>query len=99
MSDFNIPRITVDSHLDMCMFLRQEHQKGRNGVIKSDYLDDIKAGGVNVIVSAIYTDATDINGGWLQQATEQIAALYNSPTVPTLGAHVVTAVRLYRDLL
>ncbi|MBQ2698822.1 MAG: dipeptidase [Firmicutes bacterium] len=76
MSDFNIPRIIVDSHLDMCMYLRQEHQNGRNGVIKSDYLEDIKAGGVNVIVSALYTDATGINGSFSQQAYDQIAALY-----------------------
>lgn len=74
--DIHENSVIVDAHLDLCMFLRQERQKGRRRVIESDYLDDIRRGGINVIVSAIFTDETSISGSALSQACDQIACLY-----------------------
>ena len=66
---------TIDAHLDLCMYLRQEHLKGRRNVIATDYLPDIRESDVKVIVSAIFVDEQEISGSALQQACDQIAAL------------------------
>lgn len=65
----------VDAHLDLCMYLRRERQKGRRQVMASDFMDDIRKHGVQCIISAIFVDEYGESGSALQQACDQIAAL------------------------
>lgn len=51
----NIPQIpVVDAHYDLGMFLQQERQKGKRKIIETELMPEMRRGGVQVLVSAIY---------------------------------------------
>lgn len=72
----NIPQIpVVDAHYDLGMFLQQERQKGKRKIIETELMPELRRGGVQVLVSAIYVDENSVSGSALRQACNQIAAL------------------------
>lgn len=68
--------LTLDAHFDLLMDVQIQREKGRRKVIESDYLARFKAGGVNVIVAAIFIDDQFVPQMALQKALCQISALY-----------------------
>lgn len=68
--------IIVDAHLDLCMYIDRQRSTGRRKVIQRDYLEDMRKGGVNVIVSAIFVEDYGSGETVLRQAMDQIGALY-----------------------
>ncbi len=46
----------MDAHLDLLKDLLNQHNKGRSKVLETDYLEDFKSGGVDVVVSSIFVD-------------------------------------------
>lgn len=68
--------LTLDAHFDLLMDVQIQREKGRRKVIESDYLARFKAGGVNVIVAAIFVDDQFVPQMALQKALLQISALY-----------------------
>lgn len=69
----NIPM--VDCHLDLGMYVASERRKGRTHVIKEDYLDDMRAGGFNVVVAACFLSEEEVATAAAETARKQIAAL------------------------
>ena len=67
--------VIVDAHLDLGMYICRQRKAGRTRVLETDYWEDMKAGGVNVIVAAIFVE-DDSGETPLRQAMEQIAAIY-----------------------
>lgn len=70
------PLPVVDAHLDLGMYLAQERRKNRRRVMESDFIDDIRKGGVKVIVAAIFVEPESPEGTPFEQACRQIEALY-----------------------
>lgn len=68
--------IVVDSHLDLLYDIVRQRKYGRRNVLKEDYLDSFKKGGVNVVISSIYIDGKFLPEMALRRALDQISALY-----------------------
>ena len=66
----------VDAHLDLAYDLYAKRLDGRTHVIRDEYLEDFKKGGVNLIVSSLFVDSKDLPEGALHQAMGQVGALY-----------------------
>ena len=67
--------IVIDTHLDLLTDLDNKHRAGRTDVIREDYLADLKAGCVDVIVSAVYVGPDDLPERGLKRVFDQISAL------------------------
>ncbi len=68
--------IVIDTHLDLTVDLAMKHRTGRTNVILEDYMESFKAGGVDVIVSAIFIEAEFLPELALKLALDQIACFY-----------------------
>ena len=65
----NIPQIpVVDAHYDLGMFLQQERQKGKRKIIETELMPELRRGGVQVLVSAIYVDENSVSGSALHES-------------------------------
>jgi len=64
--------IIVDAHNDMPTHVRSKRITGATKVIENNYLSDIRAGGVNVIVAAVFVSEVD---NAFTEAIEQIKCL------------------------
>jgi len=68
--------IVVDAHLDLLYDLVYQRSLGRKNVLRDDYLESFKAGGVNVVVSSIFIDGEYLPELALRKALNQISTLY-----------------------
>lgn len=67
----------VDAHFDLLMDIEEERRcKKRKDVIKNDYLDAFRKGGMNLIVSSIFIDKQFIPEMSLKNALDQISAFH-----------------------
>lgn len=66
----------VDAHLDLLKDLYHQHNKGRKNVLVTDYLEDFKSGGVNVVVSSIFVDDHYLPEMALRHALDQVGVFY-----------------------
>lgn len=66
----------VDAHLDLAYDLYAKRRDGRTHVIRDEYLEDFRKGGVRVVVSSLFVDGRDLPEGALHQALGQVGALY-----------------------
>ena len=66
----------VDAHLDLAYDLYAKRRNGRTHVIRDEYLEDFRKGGVRVVVSSLFVDGRDLPEGALHQALGQVGALY-----------------------
>ncbi len=67
--------IVVDAHLDLLKDLFNQHNKGRRNVLVTDYLEDFKQGGINVVVSSIFVDDLYLPEMALRHALGQVSSL------------------------
>lgn len=66
----------IDIHTDIAYDVERQREYGRKRIIENDYLPDLEAGGVNVIVSSIFVDNKDLPEMALRKALNQISAIY-----------------------
>ncbi|MFD2445525.1 dipeptidase [Bacillus sp. CGMCC 1.16607] len=66
----------LDAHFDLLMDVQIQREKGRTKVIETDYLPRFKAGGIHVIVAAVFVDGHFVNHTALQTALGQISGLF-----------------------
>ena len=67
--------VVVDTHLDLAGEIYNRFNAGERGVIKKYYLDDLKKGGFNLIISSLYMDDMFLPEMALRVALGQIRAL------------------------
>ncbi|MFT5702155.1 MAG: membrane dipeptidase [Desulforhopalus sp.] len=67
---------TVDAHFDLTYEVANRRERGQKKVIETDYLDQFKAGGFNLIVSAIFIHDYYLPEMGLRRALDQIACLH-----------------------
>ena len=68
--------IVVDAHLDLLYDLYNKHREGKKDVIVNSYLKDFQAGGVNVIIAALFIETRDLPEAATKCALGQIGAFY-----------------------
>ena len=66
----------IDTHLDLLADLDNKHAAGRTDVILNDYYEDMKKGGVDTVVAAVYIDEGYLPESGLKKIMDQISALY-----------------------
>ncbi len=66
----------VDVHLDLLKDLLYQQGQGRSKVLKADYLEDFKRGGIDVVVSSIFVDDLYLPEMALRHALDQVGSLY-----------------------
>ena len=66
----------ADAHNDILCNVLRKRNEGRTKVIETDYLKDIKKGGVNLIICSLYVGDSYLPEMSLRIAMDQIAALY-----------------------
>lgn len=69
--------IIVDAHLDLLKDLHYLRNRGKIKVFETDYLEDFKRGGVNVVVASIFIDDEYIPEMALRIALGQVSCLYH----------------------
>lgn len=67
---------TVDAHFDLTYDVSNRRERGQNRVIETDYLQQFKAGGFDLIVSAIFIHDYYLPEMGLRRALDQIACLH-----------------------
>jgi len=67
---------TVDAHFDLTYDLANRRERGETKVIENNYLPDIKAGGFDAIVSAVFIHDLFLPEMGLRRALDQISFLY-----------------------
>lgn len=67
---------TVDAHFDLTYEIANRRERGQKKVIETDYLHQFKAGGFNLIVSAIFIHDYFLPEMGLRRALDQIACLH-----------------------
>lgn len=65
----------ADAHLDLAFDVVRKRGYGRRKVIENDYLEDLKKGGVNLIISSIFVDNQFIPEMALRRGLCQVEAL------------------------
>jgi membrane dipeptidase len=68
--------IIIDGHFDLLMDVQIQRERGRTRVIETDYYSRFIAGGVNVIIAAVFVDSQFLPEMGLRKALSQISALY-----------------------
>ena len=67
----------ADAHFDLLMDVEEERRcKKRKDVIRKDYLDNLKKGGMNLIVSSLFIENEFIPEMSLKNALDQISAFH-----------------------
>jgi len=67
---------TVDAHFDLTYEVANKRERGQEKVVETDYLSQFKAGGFNLIVSAIFIQNHYLPEMGLRRALDQIAFLH-----------------------
>ena len=67
---------TIDAHFDLTYEVANRRERGQKQVIETDYLHQFKAGGFNLIVSAIFIQNHYLPEMGLRRALDQIAFLH-----------------------
>ncbi|OMC88463.1 membrane dipeptidase [Viridibacillus sp. FSL H7-0596] len=68
--------LVIDGHSDLLSDVQIQREKGRRKVIETDYYERLAAGGVNIIVAALYVDSSFLPEMGLRKALGQISYLY-----------------------
>lgn len=67
--------VVVDTHLDLAGEIYNRYLAGEKEVIKNRYLDNLKKGGFNIVVSSLYIDDIYLPEAGLRAALGQISVL------------------------
>lgn len=65
----------VDAHLDLAGELLFRVQNGEKNPLRTHYLDNLRAGGLNVVVSSVYLRDEELPEAGLRSALDQISVL------------------------
>lgn len=65
----------ADAHLDLAFDIVQQRAYGRKKVLIDDYLEDMKAGGLNLVISSIFIETRFVPEMALRMALGQVEAL------------------------
>lgn len=65
----------ADAHLDLAFDIVQQRAYGRKKVLEEDYLEDMTAGGLNLVISSIFIETRFIPEMALRMALSQVEAL------------------------
>ncbi|SKC86139.1 dipeptidase [Maledivibacter halophilus] len=65
----------VDMHMDIGIELEKQRKKGYTHVLNNDYLEEFKAGGVNLVIAAIFIENEDLPHKGLHLALRQVSAI------------------------
>lgn len=76
VQEFQNQSLMIDAHFDLLMDVDIQRDRGRNKVIETDYLQRFKAGGVNIIIAAVFIDSAYLPEMALRMALKQISSLY-----------------------
>lgn len=68
----------VDAHLDLAGELLFRVQNGEENPLRTHYLTDLQAGGVNLLFSSIYIREEELPEGGLRNALDQISVLLSA---------------------
>lgn len=79
--------VVVDTHLDLAGEVYNRYLAGEKEVIKNRYLENLKKGGFNIVVSSLFTDDIFLPEMGLKVALGQISALMED--LETLDGEVV----------
>jgi membrane dipeptidase len=74
--DLHEKAFIVDAHFDLTYEVNNRRERGERQVIERDYLQQFKAGGFNLIVSAIFIHNYFLPEMGLRRALDQIACLH-----------------------
>ena len=66
----------ADAHNDILANVLRKRNEGRVKVIETDYLADMKEGGINLVICSLFVDDIYLPEMSLRRALDQIAALY-----------------------
>ncbi|MET3290846.1 UNVERIFIED_CONTAM: membrane dipeptidase [Brevibacillus sp. OAP136] len=66
----------IDGHFDLLLDVAIQREQGRRKVIETDFLPEFVAGGVNIIVAAIFIDDIFLPEMGMRKALQQISALH-----------------------
>lgn len=69
--------LVIDGHFDILSDVAKKRKSGEIKVIENEYLSELHAGGVDIIVASIFVDSLYLPEMALRQALEQVNALYN----------------------
>lgn len=67
--------IVIDMHLDLLMDVERKRRGGRMWVLRDDYLESFRVGGVTAVVASLYVEEGDEEDA-TRHAMNQVAALY-----------------------
>lgn len=79
--------VVVVAHFDLAGEIYNRHMAGEREIIKNRYLDNLKEGGFNIVVSSLFIDDIFLPEMALRVALDQISALMED--VETCGGEVV----------
>lgn len=65
----------VDAHLDLAGELYFRKQNGEENPLRAHYLENLRSGGLNLVVSSVYLRDEDLPEGGLRAALDQISVL------------------------
>jgi membrane dipeptidase len=68
--------IVIDTHLDLLCDVVPKRRAGRTHILKDDYLESFREGGVTCVVSSLFNDIEEAGVDPLTDAMTQIGALY-----------------------
>lgn len=67
----------ADAHYDLLNMVLAKRLKGQTRVIERDYLPELKAGGVDLVVSSLFVESEYLPEMGLRRTLDQISALYS----------------------
>lgn len=70
--------IIIDSHLDLAMNLDMRIRAGEENPLRDLYLEDMKSGGINIVISSIFIDDIFLPERGLVEGLRQIEALMSA---------------------
>lgn len=66
----------IDAHFDLTYEVANLRERGQSEVVRNNYLDQLRAGGIDMIVSAIFIDDVFLPEMGLRKALDQISWLH-----------------------
>ncbi|GGH81809.1 membrane dipeptidase [Pullulanibacillus pueri] len=88
--------LIIDGHFDILMDVEIQRAKGRRKVIETDYVNDFKDGGINLIVASLFIDSEFLPEMGTRKALAQVTALYEEVDE---SSDLIMICKNYEDIL